>query len=272
MSDVTAKVGLGASLQKQGKFEQAEEVFREALAEILNEDPRRADVLAAIGGVLLERRRFAEAEDYFGKALIAMSPSDGHRKTILVGLAAACVNQGKDGDAESYYRQALEMQDGGVVRDASNVTNIVAAARHASNEQLSASLLQILSPLVRDDLIETQVCLQNQCWNAFGAMARRTVHSICAERGCARGDLRDQIEELAANHTLNIEESRAAHEIRTLGRNGAHPEWEPVTEEMATSGWGLLVWLCKRLYEPAPANPNWSATTARRYRLGNGSS
>jgi tetratricopeptide (TPR) repeat protein len=267
MSDVTAKVGLAASLEKQGKFEEAEAMFREALAEIHNDDPRRADVLAAIGGVLLEQRRFTEAEEYFGKALAMLPPSDRHRKTVLVGLAAACVNQGKDSDAETYYRQALAVSDNGVNVRESTITTSVAAT---SDEQVSASLLQALPSLVRDDLIETQVCLQNQCWNAFGAMARRTVHSICADLGCGNGDLYAQIEDLAANHKLNSDECRTAHEIRTLGRNGAHPEWEPVTEQMATIGWGLLVWLCKHVYEQPPASPNWSSTTGRRYRLGNG--
>jgi tetratricopeptide (TPR) repeat protein len=271
MSDITANVGLAASLQKQGKFDEAEARFREALAEIDNDDPRRADVLAAIAGVLLEQRRFTEAEDYFGKALALLPPSDLHRKTVLVGLAAACVNQGKDGDAETYYRQALAVSDNGVnVRESTIVTSVAATARHTSDEQVSVSFLQTLPSLVRDDLIETQVCLQYQCWNAFGAMARRTVHSICADLGCGKGDLYDQIEDLGASHKLNPDESRTAHEIRTLGRNGAHPEWEPVTEQMATIGWGLLVWLCKHLYEQPPASPNWSSTTERRYRLGNG--
>jgi tetratricopeptide (TPR) repeat protein len=221
MSDVTAKVGLAASLQKQGKLEEAEAIFTEALAEIHNEDPRRADVLAAIGGLLLEQRRYTGAEDYFGKALAALTPSDRHRKTVLVGLAAACMNQGKDSDAGTYYRQALKVSDSGDVRESTITTNVVATARHTSDEQLTASLLQTLPSLVRDDLIETQVCLQNQCWNAFGAMARRTVHSICADLGCAKGDLNDQIEDLATNLKLNTDESRTAHEIRTLGRNGA---------------------------------------------------
>jgi tetratricopeptide (TPR) repeat protein len=270
MSDVTAKVGLASSLQRQGKLQEAEVVFGEALAEMPNEDSRRADVLAAIGGVLLEQRRYTEAEDYFAKALAAMPASDRDRKTILVGLAAACVNQRKDVDAETYYRQALKVSESADVQESMIITNVAATARHTSDEQLSASLLQNLPPLVRDDLIETQVCLQNKCWNAFGAMARRTVHSICADLGCAKGDLKDQIEDLAANHKLKTDESQTSHEIRTLGRNGAHPEWEPVTEQMATIGWGLLIWLCKRLYEQPPASPNWSSTTGRRYRLSNG--
>lgn len=270
MSDVTAKVGLGTSLEKQGKLDQAEVLFREALAEIQDDDPRRADILAAIGGVLLGQSRFSEAEEFFAKAFAALPPSDPHRKIVLVGLAAANVNQGKDGDAESYYRQALAVSDSGANVGGSTLgASVAATARHTSDAQLGASLLQTLPSLVRDDLIETQVCLQNQCWNAFGAMARRTVHSICANLGCARGDLKEQIDDLAANHKLNADESRTAHEIRTLGRNGAHPEWEPVTEQMATIGWGLLVWLCKRIFEQPPASPNWSSTTGRRYRLGN---
>jgi Tfp pilus assembly protein PilF len=152
MTDLTARVGLAASLEKQGKFDEAEAVCGEALAETQNGDPRRADVLAAIGGVLLKQRRFTEAEDYFGKAIVELPMSDRHRKTVLVGLAAVCVNQGKDGSAETYYRQALAVSDSGVNGRESTITaNVAATARHTSDEQLSPSLLQALPTLVRDE-------------------------------------------------------------------------------------------------------------------------
>lgn len=85
-----------------------------------------------------------------------------------------------------------------------------------------------------------------ECFRSNGA--EDYPFDLCRFR-CGRGDLYDQAEDLAANHKLNSDENRAAHEIRTLGRNGAHPEWEPVTEQMATIGWALLVWLCKHVYE-----------------------
>ncbi|HIA52404.1 MAG TPA: DUF4145 domain-containing protein [Candidatus Melainabacteria bacterium] len=268
MSDLTAKVGLATSLEKQGKFKEAEVLFKQVLSEMSDADPHRADVLAAIGGVLLMQKGYEEAEEFFGEALLLLAPQDVHRKSVLAGLAASCINQGKDVEAESFYREALNFS-GPSVHQTQITANISPSIRHASDDQLTANLLQGLPSNVRDDVIESQACLQNKCWNAFGAMARRTVHSICADLGCSKGDLKDQIDELCALNRLKLEEANSAHEIRTLGRNGAHPEWEPVTEEMATSGWGLLIWLCKRLYEQPPASPNWSTTTTRRYRFGN---
>jgi hypothetical protein len=121
-----------------------------------------------------------------------------------------------------------------------------------------------IPPDVRADLNEAECCFQNQLYQAFGAMARRVVHSICADLRAYDGDLHSQISDLETRQRISAGNAETMHAIRTLGRNGAHPEWEKVTQEMATTGIELLIWLVRDLYA-TPDVPDWKGE--KRYRL-----
>lgn len=120
---------------------------------------------------------------------------------------------------------------------------------------------------VRKDLLEADRCYHNKLFNAFGAMARRVVHSVCAnKKAFAASNLCQQIDDI---RTRNLISSRAAeymHSLRTMGRNGSHPEWEEITQEMADEGMKMLLWLIKDVYEiDLPQPPTFSEK--KRYEL-----
>lgn len=122
--------------------------------------------------------------------------------------------------------------------------------------------------LVKDDLEESDTCFRYRLWNAFAAMARRTVHAVCAEIGVSAGDLHAQIEEVRNAGVFTKDQSDWAHAIRELGRNAAHPEWEIVTEGQAKAAKELLERLIMEVFELGkPRTPEWKGETKKRYRL-----
>lgn len=53
------------------------------------------------------------------------------------------------------------------------------------------------------DLLEADRCFHSKLYNAFGALARRVVHSICADKGAYEArDLYIQIEDLGGRGLL----------------------------------------------------------------------
>lgn len=110
--------------------------------------------------------------------------------------------------------------------------------------------VRLVPDLVRKDLLEADRCYHNKLFNAFGAMARRVVHSMCAAQGAyAAPNLHQQIEDIKNRNLVSSRVADYMHALRTMGRNGAHPEWEAVTEEMAEKGMKILLWLIKEVYE-----------------------
>lgn len=120
---------------------------------------------------------------------------------------------------------------------------------------------------VRDDLREAETVFHARCWNAFGAMARRVIHAICAEkRAPAKVDLKDQIEHLKVSGDITTEIAVRMQELRTLGRSGAHPEWEPVEQVMAEQGFKYMHWIVRQIYDldEAPELRGWEKTIKKR--------
>lgn len=118
------------------------------------------------------------------------------------------------------------------------------------------------------DLQEAASCMKNDLYQAFGSMARRTVHSICADKNAVGSDLQVQIEFLRKNGTFSNDVADRAQELRTFGRHGAHPEWERVDRSRAENGMELLVWVVKTVYQaPPPKDSNWRGTAKRRYNV-----
>lgn len=116
---------------------------------------------------------------------------------------------------------------------------------------------------VREDLLETNRCYRNGSYQAFGAMVRRIVHSICSDLGASGRDLYAEIEDLRAKGLVSNEIADRAQDLRTLGRHGAHPEWETVTEKMADLGIQHLLWIIRTLYQ-CPPDQQWRTTGKRR--------
>lgn len=107
---------------------------------------------------------------------------------------------------------------------------------------------------VRSDILECGECAKYELYQAFGAMVRRVMHSICADKGAQGNDLARQINFLLANSTFTVEVADRAHEIRSLGRNAAHPEWEPLYRNHVESGLAHIIWITQKVY-PEPELP-----------------
>jgi len=107
---------------------------------------------------------------------------------------------------------------------------------------------------VRADILECGECAKHELYQAFGSMARRVIHSVCASKNAVGKDLAQQIDNLLANSTFTQEIADRAHEIRCLGRNGAHPEWEPLYKNHAENGLAHLIWITQKVY-PEPELP-----------------
>lgn len=115
---------------------------------------------------------------------------------------------------------------------------------------------------VRLDAIEAEMCLNKGLFNAFACMARRTVHSICADQGSSGKDLKEEIENLQKDGKFTDEIAKRAQDIRTCGKLGAHPEWDVIAEADAKLVLENLHWLLQVIYLPPPI-PGLSARKKR---------
>jgi DNA-directed RNA polymerase subunit RPC12/RpoP len=94
-----------------------------------------------------------------------------------------------------------------------------------------------LHPSVNEDVkratIEAENCFSVRAFNACGVMTRRAMHSLCSEKGAQGRDLHEQLKYLKDNNLITPDLWEWAEELRIVGRSGAHPEWEDVSEEDA---------------------------------------
>lgn len=119
---------------------------------------------------------------------------------------------------------------------------------------------------VRRDLKEADRCYHNHLWNAFAAMARRTVYSICHNKNACGKTIKDQIGYLQNKNEINLEQAKLAIALSELGDFGVHPEWPPVSEEQALEGFKRLIELICGVYNiPRFQDAPWSGQS-RRYR------
>ena len=133
----------------------------------------------------------------------------------------------------------------------------------------SASVINDLSlpSDVEDDLIETTKCLMSGYFQAFGAMARRTLHSVCADKGAKGKDLQEQIDYLVNAGIFTNNVAKRAHDIRTIGKLGAHPEWKPVIQDSAYQAMDNLLWIIKLVYSDEPGPIDLDSLNQRRYKM-----
>ena len=87
---------------------------------------------------------------------------------------------------------------------------------------------------VADDFKEALTCYSNSCYNAFGAMIRRTIQTVSTELGAEGKDkVQNQIKEL--KDILKIEEETfdQLKVIILAGHDGAHPHLPSLNHERA---------------------------------------
>lgn len=110
---------------------------------------------------------------------------------------------------------------------------------------------------IKRDFEEANLCFSIGAYRAAAVMARRSLQSICLDKGAKDDDrLNVQIDWLFAQGIITKDLKEWAHEVRLVGNNAAHPkipeEDTPVTKEDADDILQLLDQFCQVLYV-APA-------------------
>lgn len=83
---------------------------------------------------------------------------------------------------------------------------------------------QYLAGAVLDDFNEALICYANSCWNAFAAMCRRCIQSVCESFGAdGTTKVQAQLKELEAMGVADEETFSQLHQIMLSGHDGAHP-------------------------------------------------
>ena len=108
----------GAAAVEEGRLEEAERAFREALnlaGEGAAGELRRATTLNNLGYVLHRRGRLAEAEELYAQALALrqtrLGPEHPEVAQSLANLAEVKRARGRVEDAERLYRRALAIRE-----------------------------------------------------------------------------------------------------------------------------------------------------------------
>lgn len=96
--------------------------------------------------------------------------------------------------------------------------------------------------------VEAEKCFGVGAYNACGVMTRRSMHSLCEDKNAQGKDLFDQLKFLRDNHAITPDLWEWSEELRALGKHGAHPEWEEVTEEDAEYGVKFLREIVRYVY------------------------
>jgi Flp pilus assembly protein TadD len=132
---------MGAALEHEGRFTEAEGHFRKALTL----KPDFVAALGNLGGVLMKQQRFAESEALLRTAL-EKKPDD---PKVLNNLGEDLREQGRYGDAELVMRKALELKPDSI-EALSNLAGVLARqGRLAEAEALLRKALR-----VRPDSVE----------------------------------------------------------------------------------------------------------------------
>lgn len=102
---------------------------------------------------------------------------------------------------------------------------------------------------VASDYLEAARCVDAGAPRAAAAMFRRTVQSIMVEQGAKGETLYSQIEDLAQRALVTPPLKDWAHEVRVLGKAGAHADVpDDVSPEDAKDGLNFTEELIKHVY------------------------
>jgi hypothetical protein len=86
---------------------------------------------------------------------------------------------------------------------------------------------------IRKDLDEAKACMQVNAFCAAAVMARRVIQQVAIDKGCTRGNLVDQINDLASNGIITSDVKEWATVVRWVGNDAAHPNAIAVEEDDA---------------------------------------
>jgi hypothetical protein len=83
---------------------------------------------------------------------------------------------------------------------------------------------QYLAGAVLSDFNEALICYASSCWNAFAAMCRRCIQSVCESFGAdGTSKVQSQLKDLQEMGVADEETFALLHQIMLSGHDGAHP-------------------------------------------------
>lgn len=94
--------------------------------------------------------------------------------------------------------------------------------------------VQYLAGAVLEDFNEALICYANSCWNAFAAMCRRCIQSVCESFGAdGTTKVQAQLKDLAAMGVADEDTFAQLHQIILSGHDGAHPHLPALSQARA---------------------------------------
>jgi hypothetical protein len=105
-----------------------------------------------------------------------------------------------------------------------------------------------ISPEVRRDFTEALRCFAVECYNAFAAMCRRTIQTICADHTIkGKSKVQKQVDEFK-KQIEDEEMSELLDELVKSGHDGAHPYFPIIDRTRADIILALMVDLLDQVY------------------------
>ena len=134
-------------------------------------------------------------------------------------------------------------------RSTPNNPHILADEFMLMNRAVEPFETKYLSGAVLDDFNEGLVCYASSCWNAFAAMCRRCIQSVCESFG-AEGSTKVQVQlkELQAMGVADEDTFAQLDQIMLTGHDGAHPHLPPLSQARAAVLMQLMKDVLYQLY------------------------
>lgn len=134
-------------------------------------------------------------------------------------------------------------------RSTPNTPHVLDDAFVLVNRAVEPFETQYLSGAVLDDFNEALVCYASSCWNAFAAMCRRCIQSVCESFG-AEGTtkVQAQLKELQAMGVADEDTFAQLNQIMLTGHDGAHPHLPPLSPARAAILMQLMKDVLYQLY------------------------
>jgi hypothetical protein len=107
---------------------------------------------------------------------------------------------------------------------------------------------------VRNEFHEAEKCMEAGCLRAAAGLFRSVLDKTMRANGYKKvGDLKKQIEAAAADGVITESRKKRAHDdIRVLGNDVLHDEWEPIPEEAVEAAHHYTQRILEDLYDDRP--------------------
>jgi hypothetical protein len=107
---------------------------------------------------------------------------------------------------------------------------------------------------IRNEFLEAEKCLENNCFRAAAGLFRSVLDKTMRANGYKKvGDLWKQIETAGDDGVITGSRKKRAHEdIRVLGNDVLHDEWEPIPEDAVEAAHHYAQRILEDFYDDRP--------------------